>query len=64
MELMNIHLQVAGVTVRPTRDWAVQQARAQLSETVCWAARAIWRRLDCLKPNLQKMQVPIRRKDS
>jgi transposase len=25
--------------------------------------RVIWRKLDCLKPNLQSMQVPIRRKD-
>jgi hypothetical protein len=25
--------------------------------------RVIWRKLDCLKPNLQLMQVPIRRKD-
>jgi hypothetical protein len=24
--------------------------------------RVIWRKLDCLKPNLQSMQVPIRRK--
>jgi hypothetical protein len=26
-------------------------------------ARVIWRKLDCLNPNLQSMQVPIRRKD-
>jgi plasmid replication initiation protein len=38
--------------------------RAQLSETVHGEARAIWRRLDCLKPNLQQMQVLIRRKDN
>src|SRR3954471_9984225 len=25
--------------------------------------RGIWGKLDCLKPNLQSMQVPIRRKD-
>jgi transposase len=25
--------------------------------------RVIWRKLDCLKPNLQSMQVPIHRKD-
>jgi len=25
--------------------------------------RVIWRRLDCLNPNLQKMQVNIHRKD-
>ena len=27
-------------------------------------ARVIWRKLDCLKPNLQKMEVHIRRKDA
>lgn len=35
-----------------------------MSETVRREARAIWRRLDCLKPNLQQMQVLIRRKDN
>ena len=25
--------------------------------------RVIWRKLDCLKPNLQKTQKPVRRKD-
>jgi hypothetical protein len=32
--------------------------------TVPWGTRVIWRRLDCLKPNLQKMEVHIRRKDA
>ena len=26
--------------------------------------RAIWRKLDCLKPNLQKVQLITRRKDA
>jgi len=26
--------------------------------------RVIWRKLDCLNPNLQKMEVHIRRKDT
>jgi hypothetical protein len=25
--------------------------------------RAIWKRLDCLKPNIQKMEAGVRRKD-
>jgi hypothetical protein len=29
----------------------------------CEGTRVIWRRLDCLKPNLQRMEVHIRRKD-
>ena len=32
--------------------------------TVLWETRVIWRRLDCLNPNLQKMEVHIRRKDA
>jgi hypothetical protein len=31
---------------------------------VLWGTRVIRRRLDCLKPNLQKMEVHIRRKDA
>jgi hypothetical protein len=33
-----------------------------MSGTVRWETRVIWRRLDCLKPNLQEMKVHIRRK--
>jgi len=29
-----------------------------------WGTRATWRKLDCLNPNLQKMQWSIRRKDA
>ena len=29
-----------------------------------WGTRVIWRKLNCLKPNLQTMQVHIRRKDA
>ncbi len=35
-----------------------------MSGAVCWETRVIWRKLDCLKPNLQEMHVPIRRKDN
>jgi hypothetical protein len=31
-------------------------------EAVCRGTRVIWRRLDCLNPNPQEMQGPIRRK--
>jgi hypothetical protein len=34
-----------------------------MSGTVRWEARVIWRKLDCLKPNLQEMEVHIHRKD-
>jgi len=37
--------------------------RAQMSGTARWEARVIWRKLDCLKPNLQEMEVHIHRKD-
>ncbi len=30
----------------------------------CREIRAIWRKLDCLNPNLQKVQEPARRKDA
>ena len=30
----------------------------------CCGESVIWRKLDCLKPNLQKMEVHIRRKDA
>ena len=29
-----------------------------------WETRATWQKLDCLNPNLQKMQWSIRRKDA
>jgi hypothetical protein len=31
---------------------------------VPWGTRVIWRKLDCLNPNLQEMEVHIRRKDA
>jgi hypothetical protein len=31
---------------------------------VRWGTRAIWRKLDCLNPNLQKVQLPTHRKTS
>ena len=36
--------------------------RAQAYGTVCREIRAIWRKLDCLKPSLQKAQGNARRK--
>jgi len=36
---------------------------AQVSGRKCRGTRVIWRKLDCLKPNLQMMQRPVRRKD-
>ena len=38
--------------------------RAQASGAVRRGTRVIWRKLDCLKPNLQKVQMPARRKDA
>ena len=38
--------------------------RAQAYGTVCRGIRAIWRKLDCLKPSLQKAQDNARRKDA
>jgi hypothetical protein len=32
--------------------------------TVLWGTRVTWRKLDCLNPSLQKMEVRIRRKDA
>jgi hypothetical protein len=39
-------------------------SRAQASGAVCRGTRAIWRKLDCLKPSLQKAQDFTRRKDA
>jgi len=36
---------------------------AQVSGPGRCGTRVIWRKLDCLKPNLQMMQKPVRRKD-
>ena len=33
-----------------------------MSGTVLWGTRVTWRKLDCLNPSLQKMEVHIRRK--
>jgi len=37
---------------------------AQVSGLGCRGTRVIWRKLDCLNPNLQMMQRPVRRKDT
>ena len=38
--------------------------RAQAYGAARWGTRVIWRKLDCLKPNLQKVQLYARRKDA
>ena len=38
--------------------------RAQAYGAACREIRAIWRKLDCLKPSLQKVQSDARRKDA
>jgi hypothetical protein len=38
--------------------------RAQALGAACRAARAIWRKPDCLNPSLQKAQIDARRKDA
>jgi hypothetical protein len=37
--------------------------RVQASETVRRGTRVIWRKLDCLNPNAQKIEGRIHRKD-
>jgi hypothetical protein len=46
-----------------TRACQKTSGRAQTSGAVRWETRVIWRKLNCLKPNLQSMQLPIHRKD-
>jgi hypothetical protein len=40
-----------------------KQRPAQVSGPGCCGTRVIWRKLDCLNPNLQMMQRLVRRKD-
>jgi len=47
-----------------TRACQLTRGRVQASGTVLWGTRVTWRKLDCLNPNLQKMEVHIRRKDA
>jgi hypothetical protein len=44
-----------------TRACQETGGRVQMSGTARWETRVIWRKLDCLNPNLQKMEVHIRR---
>src|SRR5215208_3657073 len=46
-----------------TRACQETSGRVQMSETARWETRVIWRKLDCLNPNLQEMKVHIHRKD-
>ncbi len=39
-------------------------SRAQAYGAACRGIRVIWRKLDCLKPSLQLVQIPARRKDA
>ena len=50
--------------VKGTRACQLTRGRVQVSGTVLWGTRVIWRKLDCLNPNLQEMEVHIRRKDA
>ena len=50
--------------LKGTRACQLTGGRVQVSGTVLWGTRVIWRKLDCLKPNLQTMEVHIRRKDT
>src|SRR4029450_10194214 len=51
---------------RLTGERACQPARGRVQAlgTVLWETRVTWRKLDCLNPNLQKMEVHIRRNDA
>ncbi|NJO56013.1 MAG: ISAs1 family transposase [Rhodospirillales bacterium] len=42
--------------VKGTRACQETGGRAQMPETACRETRAVWRRLDCLNPNLQRQQ--------
>ena len=44
--------------VKGTAACQESDSHAQVSEVRCRETRVIWRKLDCLKPNLQKMQDP------
>ena len=52
--------------IRKVKTAACQESasHAQVSEVRCRETRVIWRKLDRLKPNLQKMQRSVRRKDT
>jgi hypothetical protein len=47
-----------------TRACQETGGRAQAYGPVLWETRVIGRKLDCLNPNLQRMEVHIRRKDA
>ena len=50
--------------VKGTAACQESDGQAQVSGLRCRGARVIWRKLDCLKPNLQTMKRRIRRKDT
>jgi hypothetical protein len=43
----------------PAKRWS-----AQVSGLWCRGTRVIWRKLDCLNPNLQTTKLGVRRKDT
>jgi hypothetical protein len=44
-----------------TRACQPTSGRVQADGTRCWETRVIWRKLDCLNPNLQKRKVHLHR---
>src|SRR4029453_1045339 len=50
--------------VKGTAACQESDGQAQVLEVTCRGTRVIWRKLNCLNPNLQKMQRSARRKDT
>src|SRR5512132_4710630 len=50
--------------VKGTAACQESDGQAQVSGVARRGTRVIWRKLDCLKPNLRKMQRSVRRKDT
>lgn len=51
---------VAGDSSMPVNRWAVPRRQGAVRR----GTRVIGRKLDCLNPNLQKVQIPARRNDA
>jgi len=66
-ERLEEHLWVRWLTwIRKAKGTTACQetsGRVQAYGTRCWETRVIWRKLDCLNPNLQKVRSLTRRKD-
>ena len=50
--------------VKGKAAWQSTTARVEAYGAMRWGTRATWRKLNCLNPNLQKMQWSIHRKDA